>query len=71
VGATVDAVALAAVLAQPFADIVLSGAATTDALGGNLAAAQLRLPDRILEALSVLEEDSADYWSTRSALPWN
>ena len=70
-GATPDAVALAAVLAQPFADVVLSGAATRDALAGNLLAAELRLPDAALEELAPLEEDSREYWSTRSALAWN
>ena len=70
-GATPDAVALAAVLAQPFADVVLSGAATRDALAGNLSATELRLPDAALEELAPLEEDSREYWSTRSALPWN
>jgi aryl-alcohol dehydrogenase-like predicted oxidoreductase len=70
-GATPDAVALAAVLAQPFADVVLSGVATRDALASNLGAARLRLPDAALEELAPLEEDSREYWSTRSALPWN
>ena len=70
-GATVDAVALAAVLAQPFVDIVLSGVATRAALGSNLAAAELQLPDRILGGLAALEEDTEEYWATRSALPWN
>ena len=67
-GATVDAVALAVVLAQPFADVVLSGAATEDALAGNLSAARLEPPGDTLEEL---EEDSEEYWSRRSALPWN
>ena len=70
-GATPDAVALAAVLAQPFADVVLSGVATRDALASNLDAARLRLPDAALEELAPLEEDSREYWSTRSALAWN
>jgi len=70
-GVTPDAVALAAVLAQPFAGVVLSGVATRAALASNLAAAQLRLPDATLAALAALEEDSDEYWSTRSALPWN
>ena len=70
-GATVDAVALAAVLAQPFVDIVLSGVATRHALASNLAAAELRLPDEILDALAALEEPSEEYWATRSALAWN
>src|SRR3954468_10938778 len=42
-GATPDAVALAAVLAQPFVDVALSGAATTGALRSNVAAATLDL----------------------------
>jgi aryl-alcohol dehydrogenase-like predicted oxidoreductase len=71
VGATVDAVALAAVLAQPFVDVVLSGAATREALASNLGAAELRLREDILDGLAALEEDSGEYWNARSALPWN
>ncbi len=71
VGATVDAVALAAVLAQPFVDLVLSGAATREALVSNLGAAELQFSDEILDGLAALEEDSEEYWTTRSALPWN
>jgi aryl-alcohol dehydrogenase-like predicted oxidoreductase len=71
IGATPDAVALAAVLAQPFADVVLSGVATRATLASNLAAAKLTLPDAVVAQLAPLEEDSEDYWSTRSALPWN
>ena len=67
-GATADAVALAAVLAQPFADIVLSGVATSGALESNLGAVRLQLPD---DALAELEEDSREYWRARSELPWN
>jgi aryl-alcohol dehydrogenase-like predicted oxidoreductase len=70
-GATSDAVALAAVLAQPFADVVLSGVATREALASNLAAAALVLPAALLGELGALAEASEDYWSTRSALPWN
>ncbi|GAB1510682.1 aldo/keto reductase [Actinophytocola sp. KF-1] len=60
-----DAVALAAALAQPWADTVLSGAAGTRQLASNLAAASLphaELPD--------LAEPPADYWKHRSALAW-
>jgi len=70
-GATPDAVALAAVLAQPFVDVVLSGAATVGALRSNLAAAGLELDDAALAELEGLEEDSAAYWAERSELPWN
>jgi aryl-alcohol dehydrogenase-like predicted oxidoreductase len=60
-----DAVALAAALAQPWADTVLSGAAGTGQLMSNLAAAEvgeIDLPD--------LAEAPADYWKHRSALEW-
>ena len=69
-GASADAVALAAVLAQPFTDIVLSGAASPETLASNLAAASLELPHQILATLAVLEEDSERYWTIRGALTW-
>jgi len=69
-GATPDAVALAAVLAQPFADVALSGAATTAALRSNLAAAELELDATALAELDALEEDSAGYWAARGDMAW-
>jgi hypothetical protein len=45
--------------------------ATRDALASNLAAATLEVPGEALAALAPLEEASEEYWSTRSALPWN
>ena len=65
-----DAVALAAVLAQPWADVVLSGAATSTTLHSNLAAAALELPADALGALAALEEDPAVYWAARGELAW-
>jgi aryl-alcohol dehydrogenase-like predicted oxidoreductase len=70
-GARPDAVALAAVLAQPFVDVVLSGAATVESLRSNLAAADLTLDAAALAALDLLEEDSAAYWATRGEMTWN
>ena len=70
-GATPDAVALAAVLAQPFADVVLSGAATTEALRSNVAAAAVELDPDALAALDALEEGSERYWAARGQLAWN
>jgi len=69
-GAAPDAVALAAVLAQPFVDVVLSGAATTGALRSNLAAADLELGAPALAELDTLEEDSAGYWAARGDMAW-
>jgi len=71
VGTTPDAVALAAVLHQPWADIVLSGASTTTQLASNLNAAAVTLSSAQLANLDTLAEPSDRYWQTRSALPWN
>jgi aryl-alcohol dehydrogenase-like predicted oxidoreductase len=70
-GAGPDAVALAAVLAQPFVDVALSGAATVGALRSNLAAVDLDLDEPTLEELAVLEEPSDEYWARRADLAWN
>ena len=66
-GTTPDAVALAAALAQPWADVVLSGAATTAQLQSNLAALDVGVDDDF----QALAEAPDHYWTTRSALPWN
>jgi aryl-alcohol dehydrogenase-like predicted oxidoreductase len=66
-GATADAVALAAVLAQPWADVVLSGAASVETLRSNLRASELPPPP----ALDELREDSEAYWKHRSGMTWN
>jgi aryl-alcohol dehydrogenase-like predicted oxidoreductase len=70
-GAAPDAVALAAVLAQPFVDVALSGAATTGALRSNVAAATLALDGAALADLDALEEPSEAYWAARGDLAWN
>ena len=66
---TPDAVALAAVLAQPWAGVVLSGAATVGTLRSNLAAAELDAPDEA--RLAALREEPDAYWRRRSQLAWN
>ena len=71
IGTTPDALALAAVLAQPWADVVLSGAATPDTLHSNLGALTLGVPAEHLKELDALQEDAAKYWRTRARLPWN
>ncbi|MFD0275617.1 aldo/keto reductase [Kitasatospora sp. NPDC127111] len=69
-GASCDALALAAVAAQPWADVVLSGAATAEQLASNLAAADLHLDEAQLAELAPLAEPAEAYWRTRAALPW-
>jgi aryl-alcohol dehydrogenase-like predicted oxidoreductase len=68
---TIDAVALAAVLAQPWADVVLCGAATVAQLRSNLAARSISLNEASIEDLAALVEPATSYWKTRAALPWN
>jgi aryl-alcohol dehydrogenase-like predicted oxidoreductase len=70
-GATEDAVALAAALAQPWADVVLSGAATVEQLESNLAARRLTWDADLERRLAHLAEEPASYWEARAALPWN
>src|SRR3954453_6707552 len=62
-----DAEALAAALAQPWADVVLSGAASVETLRSNLRARELEAPGELPELI----EDSTAYWARRSGLPWN
>jgi aryl-alcohol dehydrogenase-like predicted oxidoreductase len=68
---TPDALALAAVLAQPWVDVVLSGAATVDTLRSNLGALDVEWDAQAEEALAPLEEPAEMYWERRSALAWN
>lgn len=68
---TVDALALAAVLAQPWADVVLSGAATAVQLRSNLAALEVVWDAEASERLSALAEPSNEYWQARGKLAWN
>jgi aryl-alcohol dehydrogenase-like predicted oxidoreductase len=68
--ATTDAVVLAAALAQPWADVVLSGAATRDQLHSNLGAREVTLDDAARAQLAALAEPPERYWSERSALAW-
>ncbi|MER7754749.1 aldo/keto reductase [Kitasatospora sp. NPDC097643] len=70
-GASCDAVALAAAAAQPWADLVLSGAATVDQLTSNLTAATLHLTPADLASLTPLAEPAKTYWHTRATLPWS
>ncbi|MFF9097915.1 MULTISPECIES: aldo/keto reductase [unclassified Streptomyces] len=66
-----DAVALAFVLRQPWAGVVLSGAATTEQLASNLHAPAVDLDDEQLTRLTALTEEPRAYWEQRSRLPWH
>jgi aryl-alcohol dehydrogenase-like predicted oxidoreductase len=70
-GTTPDALALAAVLAQPWVDVALSGAATVDTLRSNLTALDVQWDAREQEELEGLAEPAEEYWKRRSELAWN
>ena len=70
-GAGVDAVALAAVLANPWTDVVLSGAVTPGQLEANLAALRVELTPEDLEELAILAEPPERYWQERAGLSWS
>ncbi|MDT0431412.1 aldo/keto reductase [Streptomyces salyersiae] len=69
-GLEADAVALALVLREPWAGVVLSGAATVTQLAANLHAPLLDLDPERLDRLSALVEEPEAYWRYRSSLPW-
>jgi aryl-alcohol dehydrogenase-like predicted oxidoreductase len=68
---SLDALALAAVLAQPWVDVVLSGAATVEQLRSNVAAVSVAFDGVAGETLASICEDPAEYWNTRARLVWN
>lgn len=66
----VDALAIAAVLAQPWVDVVLSGAVTPDQLRSNARALELSLGPEHRAALATLAVPAGTYWADRAARPW-
>jgi aryl-alcohol dehydrogenase-like predicted oxidoreductase len=65
---SLDSIAIAACLHQPWASVVLSGAATVKHLESNLAA--LSIPTEVLDLIPDLSEEPGDYWGTRGDLAW-
>lgn len=70
-GTTPDAVALAAILARPWADVVLSGAVSPAMLRANLAARELDWSEELEARLAPLAEEPEAYWARRGALAWS
>jgi aryl-alcohol dehydrogenase-like predicted oxidoreductase len=69
-GVAPDAVAIAAVLANPWVHVVLSGAVTVEQLESNLAALEIELDAAELAALAEVSEPADQYWAVRSARAW-
>jgi aryl-alcohol dehydrogenase-like predicted oxidoreductase len=68
---TVDGLALAAVLAQPWIDVVLSGAASIEHLKSNLSAVEVMWDGQAASELDGIAESASEYWATRGRLKWN
>jgi len=62
-----DRLAVAFVLAHPFVDVALSGAATVEQLGSHVAALGQPIDT---PPLADLAESPERYWKTRASLPW-
>jgi aryl-alcohol dehydrogenase-like predicted oxidoreductase len=70
-GTTADAVALAFVARQPWADVILLGAASPAQLESNLRVLEISLSAEEVETLGALREPAERYWARRAQLPWN
>jgi aryl-alcohol dehydrogenase-like predicted oxidoreductase len=68
---SVDALAIAAALAQPWRDVVLSGATTVSQLASNMEAIYARWDAQAAHNLSSLVEIPEAYWGQRKGLAWN
>ena len=66
---TLDAIAIAAAMHQPWSSVVLSGAATIEHLQSNLAAVKIDVSK--LTGLVQFAEPSETYWQNRAGLAWN
>jgi aryl-alcohol dehydrogenase-like predicted oxidoreductase len=68
---SMDAVALAAALARPWADVVLSGATTLAQLASNLRSLDVAWDAQAESEIAPLAEPPNVYWKTRAGLAWN
>jgi aryl-alcohol dehydrogenase-like predicted oxidoreductase len=70
-GTTVETVALAGALAQPWANVVLSGAATVGQIRSTVAAADFSYDTELDEQLRSVSVTPEEYWHARSSFKWN
>ena len=70
-GTTIEKLALAAALARPWADVVLTGAATVEQIQSSVAALQLTYDSELDTQLRSVSIGSAEYWSARGSFRWN
>jgi aryl-alcohol dehydrogenase-like predicted oxidoreductase len=70
-GTTVETLALAAALRRPWANIVLSGAATVDQIRSTVTAVDFAYDTELDEQLRSVAVASDEYWRARSSFRWN
>jgi aryl-alcohol dehydrogenase-like predicted oxidoreductase len=70
-GTTIEMLALGAALSRPWADVVLSGAATVAQIKSSVAALELVYDNELDERLRSISVSSADYWRARTSFRWN
>ena len=70
-GTTIETVALAAALARPWADVVLTGAATVGQIKSSVDALELAYDAELEEQLRSVSISPAEYWQARSSFRWN
>jgi aryl-alcohol dehydrogenase-like predicted oxidoreductase len=70
-GIGLDGMALAAVLARPWADVVLSGAATVEQVRSNARALGVRWDEAREAWAGSVAEPAEEYWTRRGRLAWN
>jgi aryl-alcohol dehydrogenase-like predicted oxidoreductase len=70
-GTTVETLALAGALGRPWADVVLTGAATVDQIRSSGGALEVDYDAELEEQLLSVAVSSAEYWRARSSFRWN
>jgi aryl-alcohol dehydrogenase-like predicted oxidoreductase len=70
-GTTIEMLALAGALARPWANVVLTGAATVEQVQSTVAALEFAYDADLEEQLLSFSIGSIDYWRARSSFRWN
>jgi len=70
-GTTIEMLALAAALARPWADVVLTGAATVEQIRSTVFALELAYDEELEVQLRSVSLKPAEYWQARSSFKWN
>ena len=70
-GTTIEMLAMAAALSRPWADVVLTGAATVGQIQVNVGALKLDNSGGFDDELHSAYVSSSEYWRARSSFSWN